>query len=396
LVRQLELPAEISRVAPPPRLYPFTRFFKGFERVPAVRELFGEQTAAMLGNLKVEFVSNRFIYMAVSHKDAHLIVSSWQLENSDFRTLYLDFVHELYHVWQFMHEKEAFIRGYERLVRKPAAYFGNPIEVAAYRHTVAEAERIGMTDDEIAEYLKVPWSSPDRVKAFLEKTGQRGARRAKPARIPSSVTISKRVPIALSPFTDYFKGFESVPGVRRLFGDAAEGVLAGLKVEHTSYPLGYVGMSFEDGHLLVNSWHLVSSDLSVFYLDIFFYLQTVSQFLEGRWELTGFFADGSIMREGPSFREYAARMVGFDGFDAFATAAAKVKDFSFFDSPIGLEAYKATVDEGRRIGMTEAELEEYVFLPSVGMTRSLHKRFVRNLGIGQHARNSHQKRRGSA
>jgi len=392
MVRQLELPAEISRVAPPPRLYPFTRFFRGFERVPAVRELFGEETAAVLGSLKVEFVSSRFIYMAVSHKDAHLIVSSWHLRNSEFRTLYLDFVHELYHVWQFMHAKESFIKGYERLVRKPTAYFKNPIEAAAYRHTVAEAETIGMTEDEIAEYLKVPWSTPNAARAFLEQTVRKGAVKTGSTRLPSFVSISRDVPIALSPFNDYFKGFENVPGVRALFGKNAENVLAGLKVEHTSYPLGYVGMDFEDGHFLVNSWHLVYSELTVFYLDIFFCLQTLSQFLEGRYELAGLFIDGSIMREPPAFREYAARLVGYDSFESFAAAAANLKDYGFIDTPIGLEAYKATLDEGRRIGMIETELEEYFFLPDSGMTRSAHRRLLRNLGLGRQGRNSPRKR----
>jgi hypothetical protein len=357
-------------------------FFKGFESIPAVRRLFGEETSAVVGSLKVEFISSRGAYMAVSHKDAHLIVSTWHLRTGDFRTLYLDIVHELFHVWQFMHEKESFIRGYEKLVRDPKSYFRNPIEVAAYRYTVAEAERIGMTNDEITEYLAVPWSTPNHFRAFLRKLELDGSRRVPSRRVRPQVEISREAPITLRPFIDYFRGFENVPGARRLFGDDAEKVLAGLKVEHTLYPLGYMGMDFQDAHLVINSWHLRDSELSILYLDLFYYLQCVGSFLEGRWDFVESFADGSIMGEDALLRDYATRLVGFDDLDSFASAA-KQRYFSFFDAPIAIEAYRATVDEGRRIGMTEAELGEYVYLPGIGMPRALHRRFKRNLGIGQ-------------
>jgi hypothetical protein len=382
VVRQLELPAEVSRTTPTPSLHSFMEFFKGFENMPAVQRLFGEETRATLGSLKVEFISSRGAYMAVSHRDAHLIVSRWHLRNSDFRTLYLDIVHELFHVRQFMHEKESFIRGYEKLVRDPKSYFRNPIEVAAYRYTVAEAERIGMTNDEITEYLAVLWSTLNHYRAFLRKLGLSGPRRVPSRQVRPQVEVSRDAPITLHPFTDYFKGFENVPGVRRLFGDDAEKVLAGLKVEHTLYPLGYMGMDFQDAHLVINSWHLRDSELSILYLDLFYYLQCVGSFLEGRWDLVEWFVEGSIRKEDALFRDYATRLVGFDDFASFVTAAKK-KDFSFFDAPIAIEAFRATVDEGRRIGMTEAELGEYVYLPGLGMTRAMYRRFKRNLGIGQ-------------
>ena len=38
---------------------PFTEYFKGFERVEAVRQIFGEKTEQVLSNLKVEFAGRR-------------------------------------------------------------------------------------------------------------------------------------------------------------------------------------------------------------------------------------------------------------------------------------------------------------------------------------------------
>jgi hypothetical protein len=366
-------------------LLPFTKFFEGFERVQAVRKIFGDETDEVIRNLKVEFCTNRFGYMAVSHKDAHLIVSRWHLRNSDIRTIYLDLIHELFHVGQFRHERNSFIEGYERLVRIPEAYFTNPIEVAAYRHTVEEAKRIGLTDIELEEYLSVPWASQRSFRIFLRSVGLvgRAERSTKPIEIP--VRISNRAPLTLYPFTNHFRGFEKVPGVRRLFGDETEDVLSKVKVEFSSHPLNYVQMSQEDGHLEVSEWHLRDSDMSVLYLDIFLYLQFVNQFLQGRWEtsefayqitLSGFkFGDAE-------FEDYVARANGFDDY-AEMMAASKLPGFGFPDVPLAIEAYRATVAEGRRIGMSEAELAEYVYAPAGPMTSEAHGRFLRNLGISQ-------------
>ncbi len=70
----------------PTKLYPFERFFHGFEAVPTIRELFGPQTRAVLRNLKVEFFSARFGYMSTSDVDGHLIISSQYLRRGEFRS----------------------------------------------------------------------------------------------------------------------------------------------------------------------------------------------------------------------------------------------------------------------------------------------------------------------
>src|SRR5271156_3816063 len=94
------LGVKIERKAPT-KLYPFTKFFRGFEKVPAVRGLFKGQTDRVLRSLKVEFFGARFGYMGTSDIDGHLLISTNHLKNSEFRTVYLDLVHELCHVKQF-------------------------------------------------------------------------------------------------------------------------------------------------------------------------------------------------------------------------------------------------------------------------------------------------------
>lgn len=145
------------------RLYPFTRFFRGFERVPLVQELFGRRAADVLAGVKVEFFSARWGYMGTSDVDGHLLISSHHLATSDFRTIYLDLVHELCHVRQFRRGKPLF---YPKL-----SYVDAPSEIEAYRLTVKEGRRVGMTDADLLDYLKVEWISPAEHRRLARRTG---------------------------------------------------------------------------------------------------------------------------------------------------------------------------------------------------------------------------------
>lgn len=79
--------------------HPFTDFFKGFDRVEAVKRIFGERTEEVLRDLKVEFAGMRG-YMGVSNEDGHLLVSALYLRDGDIVDIYLDIIHELVHVRQ--------------------------------------------------------------------------------------------------------------------------------------------------------------------------------------------------------------------------------------------------------------------------------------------------------
>ncbi len=144
-------------------LYRFTDFFSGFETVPIIRELFGEKTSEILANLKIEFYSAKFGYMSVSDEDGHLIVSAYHLRTADEAVVYLDVVHELHHVKQFMEGKQLFLTEFE--------YVDSPIEIEAYIPTVKEAKRIGMTDEEIRDYLRIEWISEEQFSRLLGRLG---------------------------------------------------------------------------------------------------------------------------------------------------------------------------------------------------------------------------------
>jgi hypothetical protein len=139
----------------------FSDYFKGFEKAEAVRGIFGEKTEEVLANLKVEFVW--FGYMGVDNTDGHLMVNERYLNNGDKTDIYLDVVHELCHVKQWMDGKDLFDPNFE--------YVDRPTEVEAYRYAVLEAKRLGLSDKQILEYLEAEWISPSALKRLVHNIG---------------------------------------------------------------------------------------------------------------------------------------------------------------------------------------------------------------------------------
>lgn len=141
------------------RKYAFNDYFKGLDKVEAVRKIFGEKTGQVLSNLKVEFTWFRS-YMWTSNVDGHITISSYYLNHGDRIDIYLDLIHELVHVRQFMEGKELFDANY--------SYTDRPTEVEAYRYAVEEARRLGLTDGQICTYLKTEWMSTRDLNRLAE------------------------------------------------------------------------------------------------------------------------------------------------------------------------------------------------------------------------------------
>jgi hypothetical protein len=152
------LKVEIVRNVPV-TTHPFTDYFKGFEKVEAVRKIFGKKTEEVLRNLRVEF-GGRGGYMGVSDVDGHLLISAHYIKEGDIVDIYLDIIHELVHVRQFMEGKKLFDDNF--------SYVRRPTEVEAYRLTVEEAKRLGLSDERICEYLKTEWMSARDLERLAE------------------------------------------------------------------------------------------------------------------------------------------------------------------------------------------------------------------------------------
>jgi len=136
----------------------FADYFKGFEKSQAVLGIFGDKTDKVLKNLKVEFIW--FGYMGVDDSNGHLMVNGRYLNNGDKTDIYLDVVHELCHVKQHLEVKELFNPDYD--------YVDRPTEVEAYRYTVKEAKRLGLSDKRILSYLQTEWMSDADLKRLVK------------------------------------------------------------------------------------------------------------------------------------------------------------------------------------------------------------------------------------
>jgi len=347
--RDLKLPIKVNSKTPPPALQPFTDYFKGFEKVAAVRKVFGDETEAVLARLKIGFISNRRMYMGIRDDDGNIAVGTYHLRHSTDRVLYLDIVHELFHIKQWMRDKEWFTKEHEKFMGDFSLYYSSPLELPAYAHTVREAERLGMSRKEIAEYLRmmpVPqrvWNRFIKEMEIKPRPGVGGQASTKTERLP--VKINRNPKLVLLPFTDYFQGFEEAEPVKAMFGNGAKKALGGIKVEFLESPFGSIFPSEEDGHLVVNSSFVKKADLESVYLDVILSLNFV-------WRAAQAGADppGS---EGGEFGE----------------------------SPVVLDSYKAMVEEARRIGTPEAKVRERLQLPEFMMSGSAFEKFVAAIGL---------------
>jgi hypothetical protein len=140
------------------------------------------------------------------------------------------------------------------------------------------------------------------------------------------VRVPRRAPVRFHRFSDFFKGFENVDAVRRTFGSRGKRqtarLLSRVKVEFFSSRFGYMGVSDDDGHLLVSTFYLRTGAPRDIYLDTIHELVHVKQHRDGR----------------PLFNPR----------------------YEYVDRPTELEAYRVCTAEARRIGMTDAEILRYL------------------------------------
>jgi hypothetical protein len=99
-------------------------------------------------------------YMFVNDMDGRLMISSNYLNNGNKVDIYLDLIHELVHVKQYMDGKELFDVHY--------SYTNRPTEVEAYRVAVQEARRLGLSDERICQYLKTEWMSDEDLRKLAK------------------------------------------------------------------------------------------------------------------------------------------------------------------------------------------------------------------------------------
>jgi len=338
------LPVRLNRKSPNPELSPFKEYFQGFERVEAVRSVFGDHTEKVLAGLRIGFIPNKGMYMGIRDNDGNLAVGTYHLKNSPTRTLYLDIVHELFHINQRMTNEKWFHDEFMKFMHDRSLYYASAIEIPAYEHTVREAERIGMTPEEILEYLKIGESPPKIWRNFVKemKLKKKGSKTAKKVtRFP--VKIKRDASSKLYPFTDYIKGLDKVEPVKELFGGATNSLLAGLKVEFVDSPFPTIYPSEEDGHLIIASDYFREGAVHSIYLDAFLSLNMMKQFMDS--EVPATFGD------------------------------------EFGKDPRVFAAYAAMVKEARRLALDDAEILKHLQLLSFLMEAKDYAKFLKALRL---------------
>ncbi len=141
---------------------PFKDVFGGFEKVAAVRSIFGSDTNDVLSALQVDIEDGRG-YMRINDEKGSVIVNTKYLKEGDETHLYLDVIHELVHVRQHMEGEELWDKRY--------AYVDRPTELEAYRVALNEARRVGLGEREIVDYLKVSWVTDEEFVRLLTTLG---------------------------------------------------------------------------------------------------------------------------------------------------------------------------------------------------------------------------------
>lgn len=342
--RQQKLPIKLNRNAPKPDLPRFTEYFQGFEKVGAVRTVFGDETERVLSRLRIGFIPNRGMYMGIRDSDGNIAVGTYHLRNSPTRTLYLDVVHELFHINQRMTNEKFFHDEFMKFMQDRSLYYASPIEIPAYQHTVREAERIGMSRKEIIDYLKMSDAPPKVWRNFLKEMRLKDEPTSKRVtRFP--VKVKRETTPRLYRFFEYFKGFEKVSTLREIFGESTDEVLGGLKVEFIDSPFPGIYTQEDDGHLVVSRGYFREGKTNDIYLDVFLCLNTMKRLSQKE--------------------------------------DAKSAGWEITEDPAFLESYAAMVNEARRIGMPDKKILNHVQLMRFLMKPGDFASFLRRVGLAK-------------
>lgn len=136
--------------------YDLEQVFPGLRDLEIVIRIFSKHNT---DKIKIKIIDSGLKYMRVLDENGVILVSMDYLKKADEKFLYLDILHELVHVRQHFEKKE--------LYNKNVEYVDNPTEIEAYKLAVDEARKIGMTDREIRNYLKVEWINEEQFNRLL-------------------------------------------------------------------------------------------------------------------------------------------------------------------------------------------------------------------------------------
>jgi hypothetical protein len=148
--------------------YNLREIFSGLEEVEPLIKCVGDTSMLkhMVDRTRVT-LKEEDGYMYVNDEDGSLVVGLDYLRTGPLDDLYLDVIHELVHVRQFLQGLDLFDRRYR--------YVDRPTEIEAYQCCVEEGRRMGMSEEEIAQYLYVEWITKKDHARLLKTLGVRAS-----------------------------------------------------------------------------------------------------------------------------------------------------------------------------------------------------------------------------
>lgn len=149
--------------------YKLTDVFSGLESSSSLRKVFGSkiQMTKIIKHLKLRVDPNDS-GIWLDRDTGTVCIGAKHLSSAKNDFLYLDVIHVLVHVRQFLEGRELYDQAFE--------YVDRPTELEAYRTTVAEARRVGMDDDEILKYLRMDAADDSELGKLIERIGVRARR----------------------------------------------------------------------------------------------------------------------------------------------------------------------------------------------------------------------------
>ena len=138
--------------------------FPDLKKLSIFSDIFGDRSLVeeVFQNTSIRII-RRQTYMFVDNDDGTINIGIQHLKASDPEVLYLDIIHELVHVRQ---QREG-IDLYDR----SKAYVDRETEIEAYEYTIKEARRIGLSKEEILDYLSVEWITPEEYRRLAGRLG---------------------------------------------------------------------------------------------------------------------------------------------------------------------------------------------------------------------------------
>ncbi len=149
--------------------YKLSEVFAGLESSSALLRVFGSksQMSKTMKHLKLR-VERGDSGLWLDRDTGTICIGSKHLTTAKSDFLYLDVIHVLVHVKQFLEGKELYDQAFE--------YVDRPTELEAYKTTVAEAKRVGMEEGEILRYLRMDAADDSELGKLMERIGVRARR----------------------------------------------------------------------------------------------------------------------------------------------------------------------------------------------------------------------------